>query len=687
MRNSLITKMWALLVCAFFWASTTHAQINPDTVQAGMYDMGKMWTFDYPPKDFFKQTYGFDADEKWFEETRLAALRFASYCSASFVSANGLVMTNHHCARESGTDIQRPGENFNETGFFAKKQEDERKVEGLYVDQLVKIIDMTSRIQDAMAKGTSDAEQLKIRRAEYDAIVKEYKEKDGFKGLELQVVRFYNGGKYSLYGFKRYNDVRLVFMPELQLGFYGGDYDNFTYPRYALDCSFFRVYDEAGKPLKTEHYYRFNPEGAKEGEPVFVVGNPGSTNRLQTISDLEYRRDVQMPLILSGLRNQSSLLKGYNESVHSDSILNLIFGLENSIKALGGIYEGMKDPYLMARKGAFEKKFRADAAANPKTKDKIGSWDEIATANLGLRSAYPPVSVFTSEAGDLFTFATGVLEAEGNPKAIEELRTTKLGAEVLSEGFLALHLQSALNVLGASDPYVVAALGGLSSKAAAAKLVRTTRIKDATFREGLLMKDSAGLASASDPILDLARMYVARQAETIATYRSFATKQQVSRQKIGRMVFDLYGTAVSPDATFSLRINDGVVKGYEYNGTIAPPFTTFYGLYDRYYSFKGSHKDWELPARWLKPTPELLTTRMDFVTTNDIIGGNSGSPMINKNREVVGLAFDGNMESLPGEFIYTPDGNRTVGVHAGGMIAALRDIYKAKRLVTELLAK
>ncbi len=687
MRNSLMTKMWALLICAIFAANTANAQMNPDTVQAGMYDMGKMWTFDYPPTDFFKNTYGFDADEKWFEETRLAALRFSSYCSASFVSANGLVMTNHHCARESGTDSQHAGENFNDNGFFAKKLTDERKVEGLYVEQLVKIEDVTTRIQNAMAKGATDAEQLKIRRSEYEAIIAEYKEKDGFKGLELQVIRFYSGGKFSLYGFKRYNDVRLVFMPELQLGFYGGDYDNFTYPRYALDCSFFRVYDETGKPLKTEHYYRFNPEGAKEGEPVFVVGNPGTTNRLQTISDLEYRRDVQLPQILSGLRSQSKLLKGYNETVQSDSILNLIFGLENSIKALGGMHEGMKDPYLMARKGAFERKFRADAAVNPKTKGNVSSWDEIAEANVGLRTAFPPVSLFTGEAGDLFTFATGVLEAKGDAKAIEELKATKLGAEVLSEGFLALHLQSALDVLGPDDPYVKTALGGLAPKAAAAKLIRTSRIKDATFREGLLMKSEEDLATAKDPILDLARMYVARQAESIATYRSFSTKQQVSRQKIGRMVFDLYGTAISPDATFSLRINDGVVKGYDYNGTIAPPFTTFYGLYDRYYSFKGYKKDWELPARWLKPTQELLTTKMDFVTTNDIIGGNSGSPMINKNREIVGLAFDGNMESLPGEFIYTPDANRTVGVHSGGMIAALRDIYKAKRLVAELLAK
>jgi hypothetical protein len=295
----LAEKILMVLAVALISLQVLQAQgpVCDKPAEPGLFDMGKMWTFDYAPVDYFRNTYHFTPDEKWFEEARLSALRFATYCSASFVSADGLVMTNHHCARASGAAVQKPGENFNEYGFYAQKLSDERKVEGLFVDQLARIEDITNRVQSAMAKETSEAGQLAMRDKEYAAIKEEYAQKTEWKGLELQTIQFYNGGKYSLYGFKRYNDVRLVFMPELHLGFFGGDYDNFTYPRYDLDCSFFRVYDDNGKPLKTEHYFKFSANGASEGEPVFVIGNPGTTLRLSTISDLEFRRDVLAPSI------------------------------------------------------------------------------------------------------------------------------------------------------------------------------------------------------------------------------------------------------------------------------------------------------------------------------------------------------------------------------------------------------
>jgi hypothetical protein len=442
-----------LIETVFVSAQTT---INPDTVKAGQFDMGKMWTFDTPPMEYFQKTYGFTPDQKWFDEVRLASLRFADYCSASFVSANGLVMTNHHCARESGTGVQRKGENLNATGFVAKTLAEERKVENLFVDQLLKIEDITTRIQAAMALGKSETEQLQMREREFAAIKQEFGNQPEWKGLELQTITFYNGGRYSLYGFKRYNDVRLVLMPELQLGAFGGDPDNFTYPRYSLDFSFFRVYDN-GKPLKTTHFFKFNPNGIKEDEPVFVTGNPGTTERLKTVAELEYDRDYRMPYILQMLRNRTGALKIYNATAKNDSLLNEILNLENAIKAYGGELEGLRDPYLIARKGVFEQQFKADvqrleggrgqakvstgSGQNSEASDRFRQlaglkvdinlkiWDNIA-ANVGDLRKYYKDNTYLSPSelarGDLLVFAhlliTYAEVARQNPGRADQMK-------------------------------------------------------------------------------------------------------------------------------------------------------------------------------------------------------------------------------------------------------------------------
>jgi hypothetical protein len=666
-------------------------------VEAGLFDMGKMWTFDYAPADYFAKTYNFTPDEKWFENARLAALRFGNGCSASFVSSEGLVMTNHHCARGSGFKVQRPGENFNENGFYALKLSDERRVEDLFVDQLVKIEDITSKVLTAMAKENSDAAQVAIRDKELAAIKKEYSEKPEWKGLEIQPIQFYNGGKFSLYGFKRYKDVRLVFMPELHLGFFGGDYDNFTYPRYNLDCSFFRVYDDTGKPVKTEHYFKFNSSGPNEGEPVFVIGNPGTTLRLSTISDLEFRRDKQLPLNLELYKKVSLMYQAYNEKAKSDSIINIIFGLENSWKATNGEYEGLKDPCILARKASFETQFKKAVQNNTSISSNLWYWNEIEKTNKELSKIYDEYSITgatTRFSGQFMQFAHGTVnlvvtgtEASRKEALKKRLASFSLPKEMeLEEQGLAIHLQMALNRLGSSHPYVQAALNGKTPAEAAKEIIKNTRLKDAQFRNELLTKDSAALWNTNDPLLNLAKIAVPSFNTLSATYRDLQSKLFAYRSKIGRMLFDIYGTQIPPDATFSLRINDGVVKGYEYNGTIAPPFTTYFGLYDRFYSFSKKYP-FTLPKRWENPPAELLRTRLNFVSTNDIIGGNSGSAMVNKNLEVIGLVFDGNMESLPGRFIFIPDENRAVGVHSGGMLAAIKYIYKANRLLNELTGK
>jgi hypothetical protein len=664
-------KALMVLLITILGIHALRAQNTPcdKPAEAGVFDMGKMWTFDYAPADYFSKTYNFTPDEKWFEEARLSALRFATFCSASFVSADGLVMTNHHCARGSGFEVQRPGENFNDNGFYASKLSDERKVDGLFVDQLAKIEDITERVLTAMGKETTDAGQLAMRDKEYAAIKKEYAEKPEWKGLELQTIQFYNGGKFSLYGFKRYNDVRLVFMPELHLGFFGGDYDNFTYPRYNLDCSFFRVYDETGKPLKTKHYYKFSANGAAEGEPVFIIGNPGTTARLSTISDLEFRRDIQLPLNLELFKKISHMYQVYNEKAKSDSIINIIFGLENSWKATNGEYEGLKDPCILARKASFETQFKKAVQEKPSISSNLWVWDEVEKTNKELRDIFEEYSITGATArfsGQLLQYAQGVvtLATSGDAARKEALRkrvsASALPKEIeLEQQALAIHLQIALDKLGSNHPYVKAALNGKSPEEASKEIISTTRLRDPQFRSELLTKDSAALWNINDPLLNMAKISVPRYTQLSANYRELQSKLFAYRSKIGRMLFEIYGTQIPPDATFSLRINDGVVKGYEYNGTIAPPITTYFGLYDRYYSFNKKYP-FSLPKRWENPPAELLRTPMNFVTTNDIIGGNSGSPMLNKNLEVVGLVFDGNIESLPGRFIFIPDENRAV---------------------------
>ncbi|UFH55604.1 S46 family peptidase [Spirosoma sp. KNUC1025] len=701
-RATIVTGLFLALSIGLSTAQSVSDNLT-DSTKGGPLDLGKMWTFDNPPTAFFKKTYNFTADEKWFDEARLASLRFADYCSASFVSANGLVMTNHHCARESGTGVTRKGEDLNATGFFAKTQAEERKVDGLFVDQLVKIEDITKRVQAAMvgvesAQTQSDEAQLQAREQVFSTIKQEYSTKEGWKGLELQAITFYNGGRYALYGFKRYTDVRLVFMPELALGFFGGDYDNFTYPRYALDCSFFRVYDN-GKPLQTTHFFKFNPNGVRDGEPIFVIGNPGHTDRLKTVAELEFDRDLQIPATIQLLRSRVNALQAYNQTAKNDSILNEIFSYENSLKAYGGQLAGLRDASLLARKVVFENQFKSAAKAKNLPADQLKTWDEIADNTAQLRSLFRDANYLAPSdrtTGELLAFANVVTQfsellatrPQDAERARSMLEIPAVKSTALEEAYLAAHLADAQTNLGKDDPYVKAALTGAGGvartpKEAAAYLIKNTKLTDPAFLNELMTRPNA-VASSTDPLLALARVGFPRYVAAARQARQLVQRQEILRGQLGHMLYDVYGTAVPPDATFSLRINDGVVKSYDYNGTKAPILTTFAGLYDRNYSFNDK-APWNLPARWKNPPAKFLKQPMCFISTNDIIGGNSGSPMINKNREAVGLAFDGNMESLPGEFIFVPDANRTISVHTGGIIAAMRYIYKADRLINELV--
>jgi hypothetical protein len=705
-----VKKSFLTLIIFFsFINSNISAQSNDwlglDTIKAGKFDNGKMWTFEFPPMDYFKSEYGFQPSQQWFDDVRMAALRFANYCSASFVSEDGLVMTNHHCARQSVTQVTKEdeGEDLHATGFIAEKLEDERPVPGLYVEQLVLIKDVTAEVVSEIEKGTNESERVKL---EKEIISKIEKRESDASGLRCSVTALYNGGRYSLYGYKRYSDVRLVFAPEDQLGFFGGDPDNFTYPRYNLDCTFFRVYDENGKPLKTNHFFKWSANGAKVGEPVFVVGNPGNTDRLNTVAQLEFMRDVQYPRTLEFL---NGLIGIYKEILKENperklQMQDMIFSFENSQKAFGGILKGLRDPILMQRKIDFENNFKAAVKSNSKLNQKYGDlWDKIADLRNELRKianknfALSKNRLLTPQ---YFNIAGELIKIAGELKKPEDERDELYKGEELENSLKALIpenfdaklqdklLEEKVNILvkymGNDDPIVKKFTGGKSGNEAVKYILGKTILLDIDKIKNLVNQGADAIMNSDDPFIrfeletaDLAKKY---QKEV----RDLVEKEESYNQQLGLALYEVYGTSIPPDATFTLRISDGVVEGFPYNGTVAPPITTFYGMYDRYYSFNKEYP-WSLPERWKNPPADFdLSTPFNFVSTNDIIGGNSGSPVINKNAEIVGLAFDGNIQSLPGNFIFRTEENRTVSVHSSGMVEAIDKVYKLKRLSDEL---
>jgi hypothetical protein len=676
-------------------------------IEAGRFDNGRMWTFDYPPMQYFKEQYSFTPDQQWMDDVRMSALRFATYCSASFVSEDGLVMTNHHCGRESVEGVSADTENLTQNGFVAMSLEDERKVDGLFVEQLVEIRDVTGDINAAMDAVKGDDEKLKAR----DAKIEELETKIGEEtGNRCQLVTFFNGGKYSAYVYKRYDDVRLVFSPELSLGFFGGDDDNFTYPRYTLDCNFFRVYDTDGKPLKTKHFYKWSASGPNPGELVFTVGNPGSTSRLSTTAQLEFNRDVQFPWVSGMLDDYVDVLKTYisMRPEKKEEMINQVFSMANGQKAYKGQLEGLRNDVLMQRRKDFDAKFRAGVENNPKLDEQYGHlWNEIAENRAKVRNVAPDLLGLRFEVLGGPEFLTQALSfaraAEEMDKSEEErgkgykgdalkltmraLGKAKKPDMIMEKLTLTKKLAAMQRWLGNDDPIVEFALKGQTPEQAADRLLRETILADSVRFAAFASGFPESIRSSEDPFIVIARMASPRRAAAQKVSAEVSAQDEVNNALLGRALFEIYGTSIPPDATFTLRISDGVVEGNDYNGTKAPAFTTFYGMYDRHYSFP-SDEQWALPERWLKPSPEFkMNTPLNFVSTNDIIGGNSGSPLINRNKEVVGLAFDGNIESLPGEFIFAPElGNRTVSVHSAGMIEAIHHIYKLPRLSKELRA-
>ncbi len=689
----------------FFVACSSQKTIRSDTagsadlaaVHAGPFDTGKMWTFDFPPTTYFAETYGFHPSKEWFDKARLAALRLSN-CSASFVSEDGLVMTNHHCARTAIEKVLRPGEQLFETGFYAATLGEERRVDSMYVDQLVLMVDVTAEVQSAFETGTTDGEKIANRAKAIVEVqrryVQEYKKSAPQDSMIFSVVSFYNGGRYSLYGYKRYTDIRLVFAPEEALAFFGGDPDNFTYPRYDFDCSFFRVY-EHGKPMKTRDFFRFSPDGAKEGKAVFVIGNPARTSRLLTVAQLEFLRDDVYPGTVRTYDSLGAIYAAFVER-HPESKLkymNTIYRFENSRKAFTGSLDGLRDPVIIARKKDFERSFKNAVFNTPALEAKYGDpWSDIAKYQKAIAAHYPEFAalnfraryqsrylLLAADCADIANEPDGTAPDSANAK----LYPADFQPE-LEKSLLAFRLDMMSDAFQGKNEAFNKLLNGRTPGQTAADLAQNSVLSSKEKTLALLCGKPEDILKTNDPLIAFMLAIRPYSRELREESVELNRKLQARAQVLGQAMYEVYGTRIPPDATFTLRIADGFVKGYEYNGTIAPPVTTFYGLYDRYYSF-GEKYPWALSDRWVHPQAAFkMSTPMNFVSTNDIIGGNSGSPLVDENLQVVGLAFDGNIESLPGDIIFDDTKNRTVSVHSAGLLEGLQHIYGADRLVNEL---
>jgi len=662
-----------------------------------------MWTFDNPPLKQLQERYNFTPTQQWLDHLRLACARLNDGGSGSFVSAHGLLLTNHHVARGQLQKNSTAEHDYIRDGFYAATPEQEMKSQDLEVNVLVSLENVTDRVSAAVKGAKNADEEFAKRKAVIADIERESTEKTGFRS---DVVTLYQGGEYWLYRYKKYTDVRLVFAPEQQAAFYGGDPDNFTYPRYDLDMAVFRVY-ENGKPVDSKDYLKWNPKGAGDGELVFVSGHPGDSSRQDTYAQLESQRDVRTPIILQVLRRRIALLKEYSARgpEQARQAASLIFNLENSLKAWQGRNDGLLDKNVMDKKRKDEEEFRAKVKANPEWQKEYGSaWDEIARAadveRPRLKEQYfrATDSQLAALAVTLVTYVAEIKKPDGERLAgfhASQLDSLKLRlfspAPVYPEMEIARMtnaLEAGLKELGPNDPWLKAVLDGRTPKDAATQLTTGTKVGDPAFRKSLVEGGKAVVDASNDPMIAMARRIdPIRRAMIKWNEDKVQSVEQRAGEQLGKARFAAYGKTTYPDATFTLRLSYGQVQGYPMNGTKAPYKTTFYGLYDRSLGFDNKGP-FELPKRYVDGREKLdLTTPLDFVTTNDIIGGNSGSPVVNRNGDIVGLVFDGNIESLVGDFVYDGTANRTVAVHTGAMTEALIKLYGAQALVDEMLGK
>ena len=670
-----------------------------------------MWLYSAPPRAQIKAKYGFDLTDAWLDHVRLSSVRFNSGGSASFVSGDGLVITNHHVGADSLQKMGSKDHNYLRDGFYAKTAADEIKCNDLEVNVLQSIEDVTARINAAVPVTLTGADAALARRKITAEIEKESREKTG---LRSDVVTLYQGGQYHLYRFKRYTDIRLVFAPEAQAAFYGGDPDNFEFPRYDLDICFFRVY-ENDQPVKPTHFLKWSDHGAVDGELTFVSGHPGRTSRLLTTAELAYLRDNRIPFTNLMLKRREVLLTSWSGRSQENArrAREDLFGIQNSRKVYDGEQAALQDPAFFGTKVAAEKALKQKLADMPNGADALAAYEKIAAATAVIAQNAPRHRFLEGTYRDVFSTPTGLAsESFGIARALlragderskpngerlrefAEARRESYEVQLFSDkpihaDFEILNLSDSLTFLaeqlGYNDPTVTAVLAGKSPRARAAELINGTQVRDVAFRKKLYEGRAAAVAAAKDPLIEVARII---DTEARNLRKIMETQEEIKQQAqaiIGKARFAVEGTNTYPDATFTLRLSYGPVAGYEENGVKVPAMTTFGGLYAR--SAEQDNKPpFDLPPRWVAKKSALdLSVPYNFVSTADIIGGNSGSPIINKAGEFVGIIFDGNIQSLVGDFGYEDVQSRALSVHSAGILEALKKVYEVPVLVSELV--
>ncbi len=649
-----------------------------------------MWTFDNFPIQTVNQKYGTQIDQAWLDRVRLASVRIQG-CSASFVSDEGLILTNWHCVVGCAQELSDAQQDYVKNGFTAAAREEEVRCPGQTAEVLTEIVDVTARVQGA-GQGLEGAAFNAARQAETARIQTEACAGD--EKFNCQVISFYRGGQYSLYKFRKYDDVRLVFAPENQAAFFGGDPDNFNFPRYALDAGFLRAY-ENGQPVASPDFLKWNAEAPKEGDVTFVAGNPGSTSRLLTMSQLERLRDQQLPVTLI----QNSELRGrlLEYSLTGDEAkrtsFDPIFGLENSFKVYYGQQGALTDPAFMARKRADEDELRARIAADPNLVQQIGDpWADLSRVQTTATELYLPYRQLEAAAGggsQLYSWARTLIRSAKNPAMTDAQRArltevlateTPVSAE-MEEIRMRYWLSKTREYLTVDNPQVKAMLGRESPEALAARLIPGTRLADPEFRRQAVGMTVEQL-SAADPLLAFVAANDAA-ARTIADRWAAEVNAPTARaaEKVAQARFAAYGSNQYPDATFSLRLSYGAVEGWSYRGVTVPAFTYIGGLYERATGSEPFNLAQAFADNEARVNKDVV---YDFTSTNDIIGGNSGSPVINARGEVIGAAFDGNIHSLGGSYGYDGSLNRTVSVSTAAITEALRSVYPNPRILEEL---
>ncbi len=668
----------------------------PPTVRA---DEG-MWTFNNFPKKLVQQKYGFEPTDAWLDHIRLSSVRFNNGGSGSFVSPDGLVMTNHHVGSDCIHELGSAQHDYITEGFYAPTRDKEAKCPNLELNQLMGIEDVTAAVQGAAQPGVDAAAASAAQRAAMARLEKECAERTG---LRCDVVTLYEGGAYNLYRYKKYTDVRLVFAPEADIAFYGGDPDNFTYPRYDLDIAFFHIY-ENNQPVRAQHFLTWNPRGVADGDLVFASGHPGSTSRQETMAQLEFYRDTAFPRILQELRTRLKLLREYSAQGAEQARIarDTVFSYENSVKARAGLEGGLRDAEFMARRTAVEKDLRdrVNADVNMR-KDFGGAWDAVAAAEKKFAKFYIEYRLFgfAMRQSTLYIYARDLVRipaelAKPNGQRLREYRDSNLDSmkqNLFSEapvydGLERVQLTQLFTEmregLGPNDAVLKQLLGGRTPAEAAAYYVKGSKLQSAAERKQLFEGGQKAIDASADTMIALARLVDARARELRHKFEDeVQAVERANGTLLAKALFAVRGTGVYPEATFTLRLSFGVAKGYVDDGRPRRWYTTFHGLYENSVGIQ----PYKLPQRWLDKKFALnLDTPFNFVSTPDITGGNSGSPMVNKNGELIGIIFDGNLQQIPNDFLYSDAVARTVAVHAAGIVEALRNVYGADAVLREL---